>query len=173
MPEFAIGMGCNLGDRIHNILEGVRFLLSRSRMGTFRLSGVYETQPLENVGGGDFYNCVLAGTYFGAVEELHQDCREAEIFLGSTARKNGAARALDMDLLLYKNTVMEVENLILPHPSLHLRKFVLVPLTEVWDEILPGLNSTPAQLLDVCPDDSRIKKVFEMPERGCFWEISG
>ncbi len=172
MPEFAIGMGCNLGDRIHNLLEGVRFLLSRSRMGTFRLSGLYETQPLENVGGDDFFNCVLAGTYYGAVEELHRDCREAEAFLGSTTRKNGAARALDMDLLLFEDTVMKEENLILPHPRLHLRKFVLVPLAEVWERVLPDLGSTPVQLLDVCPDDSKIKRVFEMPERGCFWEVS-
>ena len=172
MPEFAIGMGCNLGDRTHNMLEGVRFLLSRSRMGTFKLSGMYETQPLENADGGDFYNCVLAGVYYGTVEELHRDCREAEIFLGSTEWKNGAARALDMDLLLYEDTVMEEENLILPHPRLHLRKFVLVPLAEVWDKVLPGLGSTPAQLLEVCPDDSKIKRVFEMPERGCFWEVS-
>ncbi|MCK4505371.1 MAG: 2-amino-4-hydroxy-6-hydroxymethyldihydropteridine diphosphokinase, partial [Candidatus Aegiribacteria sp.] len=142
------------------------------RMGTFKLSGMYETKPLENAGGDDFYNCVLAGVYYGPVEELHKDCREAEIFLGSTAHKNSAARALDMDLLLYENTVMEEENLILPHPRLHLRKFVLVPLAEVWDKSLPGLDSTPAQLLEVCPDDSRIKRVFEMPERGCFWEVS-
>jgi 2-amino-4-hydroxy-6-hydroxymethyldihydropteridine diphosphokinase len=172
MPEFAIGMGCNLGDRTHNMLEGVRFLLSRSRMGTFKLSGMYETKPLENAGGDDFYNCVLAGVYYGPVEELHKDCREAEIFLGSTTHKNGAARALDMDLLLYENTVMDEENLKLPHPRLHLRKFVLVPLAEVWDKSLPGLDSTPAQLLEVCPDDSKIKRVFEMPERGCFWEVS-
>ncbi len=172
MSEFAVGMGCNLGDRIHNLQEGVRFLLSRLKMGTFKLSGVYETQPLEDVGGDNFYNCVLAGNYFGSVEELHRDCREAEIYLGSTANKNSAARALDMDLLLFKDTVMKEENLILPHPRLHLRKFVLVPLAEVWEGILPDLGSTPAQLLDACSDESRIERVFEMPERGCFWEVS-
>ena len=171
MPEFAIGIGCNLGDRTQNMLEGVRFLLSRSRMGTFKLSGVYETQPIDNVGGDDFYNCVLAGLYYGPVEELHRDCREAEVFLGSIAQKKGAARALDIDLLLYKDTVMEDERLILPHPRLHLRKFVLVPLAEVWDKVVPGLGSTPAELLDVCPDDSKISRIFEMPERGCFWEV--
>ena len=76
-----------------------------------------------------------------------------------------------MDLLLYKDTVMEDERLILPHPRLHLRKFVLVPLAEVWDKVVPGLGSTPAELLDVCPDDSKISRIFEMPERGCFWEV--
>ncbi len=54
MAEFALGMGSNLENRMKNIIEGIRFLLSRSDMGLFRLSGVYETPPIEGVEGGDF-----------------------------------------------------------------------------------------------------------------------
>ena len=65
MADFALGMGSNLGNRINNLVEGIRYLLSRSCMGRFRLSGVYETPPLEGVEGGDFLNCVFIGNFYG------------------------------------------------------------------------------------------------------------
>lgn len=172
MPEFAIGLGSNLGDRIGNLMEGIRFLLSRSGMGTFRLASVYETPPIEDVEGGNFLNSVLIGTFYASPNELQSDCREAEILLGSMTRKNNRARTLDMDLLFFKDTVIDEGDLILPHPRLHLRKFVLSPLAEVWHEKVPGLGLTPDELLAECPDNSKITRVYEMPDSGCFWEVT-
>lgn len=172
MAEFALGMGSNLGDRMKNIIEGIRFILSRSMMGLFCLSGVYETPPLEGVEGDSFLNCVLAGNFYGTVEELQKDCREAEILMGSTVRKNNASRTLDIDLLFFENTTRNDEDLTLPHPGIQKRKFVLEPLSEVWHEEIPGLNATPEDLLKKCSDESSISRIYDMPDRGCFWEVN-
>lgn len=171
MAEFALGMGSNLGDRIANLVEGVRFILSRSRMGLFGLSGVYETPPIEGVEGNSFLNCVLAGKFYGSVEELQKDCRSAEILMGSMVSKNNAARTLDIDLLVFENITRNDKDLTLPHPGIQKRKFVLKPMSEVWHEKIPGLKATPEELLKKCSDKSSIAMIYEMPDRGCFWEV--
>jgi 2-amino-4-hydroxy-6-hydroxymethyldihydropteridine diphosphokinase len=171
MAEFALGMGSNLGNRMENLLEGVRFLMSRPMMGRFRLSGVYETPPLEGVKGEDFYNCVLAGDYYGTALELQGNCREAEILMGSMVRKEYAPRTLDLDLLFFDGEKRKDPALTLPHPGIERRKFVLQPLSEVWKRKIPVIGSTPAELLGRCRDASSISLVFRMPENGCFWEV--
>ena len=172
MAEYALGMGSNIGDRVRNLMEGVRYLLSRSKMGLFRLSGVYETPPIEGVEGGSFMNCVLAGKFYGSVEELQKDCREAEILMGSMVRKNKKSRTLDIDLLFFENIVRKDKDLTLPHPGIKKRKFVLKPLSDIWHERIPGLKSTPEDLLKKCSDKSRVSMVYDTPERGCFWEVN-
>jgi 2-amino-4-hydroxy-6-hydroxymethyldihydropteridine diphosphokinase len=172
MADFALGMGSNLGNRIENLLEGVRFIMSRSRMGRFRLSGVYETPPIEGAEGEDFYNCVLAGNFYGSAEELHGNCREAEILLGSMVRKNNEPRTLDLDILFFDGEERKDEKLTLPHPGIGRRRFVLKPLSEVWQKKIPGLGKTPEELLSKCKDKSRITLVYHMPQQGCFWEVS-
>jgi len=172
MPEFALGMGSNVGDRMKNLVEGVRFILSRYGMGSFHLSGVYETSPIEGVEGDSFLNCVLKGTFFGTVDELMRDCREAEILMGSMINKNNTSRTLDIDLLFFGNTSRSDENLILPHPRLKSRKFVLQPLSDVWQKEVPGLNATPDILLKECADTGTISIIRDVPESGCIWEVT-
>jgi 2-amino-4-hydroxy-6-hydroxymethyldihydropteridine diphosphokinase len=172
MADFALGMGSNLGDRINNLVEGVRYLLSRSRMGMFRLSGVYETPAIEGVEGGNFLNCVLAGLFYGPVEELLSDCREAEVLLGSMVRKQNASRSLDIDLLFFGEMSRNDEELTLPHPGIGRRRFVLKPLSDVWESKIPVLKATPAELLNKCSDKSRILLIHDPPVRGCFWEVN-
>ncbi|MBN2586783.1 MAG: 2-amino-4-hydroxy-6-hydroxymethyldihydropteridine diphosphokinase [Candidatus Fermentibacteraceae bacterium] len=171
MAEFALGMGSNLGNRIENLLEGVRFILSRPRMGRFRLSGVYETPPLEGVGGSDFYNCVLTGSFYGTADELLGNCRGAEVLMGSMVNKNNAPRTLDLDLLFFNDETRSDSRLTLPHPGIRRRRFVLQPLAEVWNRRIPGLGYTPSELLRKCKDSSSISLILKMPEQGCFWEV--
>lgn len=171
MAEFALGIGSNMGNRIWNLTEGIRFLLSRYGMGHFRLSGVYETPPIEEVEGGSFLNCVFTGNFNGTAAELHKCCREAEILMGSTVNKQNSSRILDIDLLFFGDTVRNDEDLILPHPAIQRRKFVLEPLSEVWPGTIPGLNATPDELLKKCSDTSRISRIYDMPAVGCFWEV--
>lgn len=172
MAEFALGMGSNLGDRLENLLEAVRFIMSRPRMGRFRLSGIYETTPVEGVKGGDFYNCVMVGNYYGSADELMSNCREAEILLGSMTDKRNAPRTLDLDLLFFDGKTGSDTGLTLPHPGMERRRFVLEPLSEVWKRKIPGIGSTPGQLLKSCTGEGRVDRILEMPASGCFWEVS-
>jgi len=171
VADFALGMGSNLGNRIRNFVEGIRFLLSRSGMGLFRLSAVYETPPMDGVEGDKFLNCVIAGSFYGPVEELQKNCREAEILMGSRLRKNNSSRTLDIDLLIFGDVTRDDEDLTLPHPEIRRRRFVLKPLSDVWHRQIPGLKATPEELLDQCSDRSSILSIYDMPERGCFWEV--
>ncbi len=171
MAEFALGMGSNQENRIRNIIEGIRYLLSRFGMGLFRLSGVYETPPIEGVEGGSFLNCVLVGKFYGHVEELQKICREAEILMGSTVKKNNSSRTLDIDLLFFGDVTRNDEDLTLPHPGIQRRRFVLEPLSDVWHSKIPGLKATPEELINKCSDRSRIVRIYDMPARGCFWEV--
>ncbi|MEN8208451.1 MAG: 2-amino-4-hydroxy-6-hydroxymethyldihydropteridine diphosphokinase [Candidatus Fermentibacteria bacterium] len=173
MSEFALGIGSNLGNRAKNLLEGIRYLLSRYGMGMFRLSGVYETPPIEGVEGGDFLNCVFAGNFFGSATELQKNCREAEVLLGSRVKKDNSARTLDIDLLFFGDIIRDDEELTLPHPGIQNRRFVLRPLSDVWSGRIPGLELTPEEYLNSCSDKSSIRSVHEMPSEGCFWEVSG
>lgn len=172
MADFAVSIGSNLGNRMQNIKEGVRFLLSRSMMGYFQLSGVYETPPVEDVEGGDFLNCAMTGSFFGTADDLLRNCREAEVLMGSRVLKNSCSRTLDIDLLFFGQDRRDDEDLVLPHNRIAGRKFVLKPLSEIWKEKVPVIGMTPTQLLRNCTDDSRIRKIHSMPPRGCFWEVS-
>lgn len=172
MAEFALGMGSNLGNRMENLIEGVRFLMSRARMGRFRLSAVYRTEPIEGVEGEDFYNCVLAGQYYGTADDLMGKCREAEILLGSMVTKSNAPRTLDLDLLFFDDETRDDPELTLPHPGIGRRRFVLEPLSDVWHRQVPGMGATPDQLLEDCGDKGKVSLVFQMPVQGCFWEVA-
>ncbi len=172
MSEFALGIGSNQGNRMNNILEGIRYLLSRPRMGQFRLSGVYESPPIEGVEGGKFLNCVFAGLFYGPPEELHTYCRGAEVLMGSTVNKQNSARTLDMDLLFFGDVTLNDNDLTLPHPGIRRRRFVLKPLSDIWKKKIPGFKATPKELLGVCSDKSRIHKTHDIPPQGCFWEVS-
>lgn len=171
MAEFAIGMGSNMENRMRNLIEGIRYLLSRYGIGLFRLSGIYETPPIEGAEGGNFLNCVLVGNFNGSVEELQKNCREAEILMGSTVRKNNSSRTLDIDLLFFEDMVRNDKDLTLPHPGIQRRRFVLEPLSDVWDTKIPGLDRTPEELLKKCSDKSRTLQIYDTPVRGCFWEV--
>lgn len=171
MAEFALGMGSNLGDRLENLTEAVRFIITRPGMGRFRLSGVYKTEPEEGVGGGEFYNSVMAGHFYGTAEELQCNCREAEILLGARVDKNNSARTIDLDLLFFDGETRSGPGLVLPHPGIRRRRFVLEPLAQVWSEEVPGLGATAGELLEDCGEGVGVEPVLEKPENGCLWEV--
>jgi 2-amino-4-hydroxy-6-hydroxymethyldihydropteridine diphosphokinase len=78
--------------------------------------------------------------------------------------KRYTSRLIDIDILLYEDLVVEEESLKIPHPLLHERKFVLVPLCEIASEIVhPVLKKSIAELLEICKDKSEVKLVFCPP----------
>ena len=156
-PNVFLGLGSNLGDREANLLGAERALTHRG----FRVeakSSTYLTEPKDAPPQGWFLNAVLGGTTALGPEELMAACLDAERELGRVRGPQPAVpRTADVDLLLYGQEVRAEPSLVLPHPRLHERLFVLVPLAEVAPEALhPGLRVTVLELLRRCRDDSKV-----------------
>jgi 2-amino-4-hydroxy-6-hydroxymethyldihydropteridine diphosphokinase len=152
-------MGSNLGDRAGNLLLGVRGMMSAG-LRVRGLSSVFETEP---VGVEDvqplYLNMVaeLCGT-LPLPEELLARLLQIEHALGRR-RDAGprAPRTLDLDLLLYGAEQRQTQRLTLPHPRLHLRRFVLAPLAELVPAARhPTTGQTYAELLDATEDHSAV-----------------
>ena len=154
-----VGMGSNLGDRAGNLLVGVRGML-RAGLRVLRLSSVYETEP---VGVADvqpaYLNMVAElGPALPPPEELLALLFKIERDAGRRRERPAAARTLDLDLLLYGDERRDTETLALPHPRLHLRRFVLEPLNELASGARhPALARTCAELLAAVEDNSEVK----------------
>lgn len=167
-----IGMGSNLGDRAGNLLLGVRGMMNAG-LRVIRLSSIYETAPVDVPGDQpSFLNLVAeldvtnpdpddgaSGPTPATVPspaQLLARLLRIEYALGRRRDTGpGAARTLDLDLLLYGDEKVETAFLILPHPRLHLRRFVLTPLAELAPDTLhPTQHKSFRQLLTNLDDHS-------------------
>lgn len=144
-----------MGDLQVTLQNCVDSLASDARITEFRVSSVYSTPPWGDVSGGDFLNAVVSGLWSGKDMELLELGRSLEKEAGSPVLKQGASRFLDVDVLFLEGGESTAE-LELPHPRLTLRRFVLVPLSEVWFDVIPGLEATADQFLLHVNDSSSI-----------------
>ena len=130
-----LSLGSNLGDRLYN-LSAARFELSKiAKIMIAKVSSVYETPPWGKEDQPDFLNQVAAIDTTMNPMELLKTIKNIEIKMGRQAREKWGPREIDIDILLYGNAIVYDEQLIIPHPLLRQRLFVLAPL----QEIEPGL----------------------------------
>ncbi|NTW23826.1 MAG: 2-amino-4-hydroxy-6-hydroxymethyldihydropteridine diphosphokinase [Lentimicrobium sp.] len=153
MKDLYLILGSNLGDRLVNLKLAIDLIISE--IGAIELaSGLYETEPWGNSNQEMFLNQVVKLRSTMVPADLLEKILMLEHKLGRM--RNGApnsARTIDIDILFYGNMVVKSESLIIPHPRLHLRKFVLIPLNEISPEFIhPVLGESIGHLLKVCPD---------------------
>jgi 2-amino-4-hydroxy-6-hydroxymethyldihydropteridine diphosphokinase len=154
-----IGLGSNLGDRAGNLLRGIRGILAIGLQVT-RLSQIHETEPVETFAQPAFLNMVaeLRGDTLPPAEEVMARLLQVEHSLGRTRDLAKGPRTIDLDLLLYGNETCNTQLLTLPHPRLHHRRFVLVPLVELAPRLVhPTLNKTISELFEALEDNSEVK----------------
>lgn len=155
-----IGLGSNLGDRAGNLLLGIRGMLAAG-LEVGRLSQIYETEPVETFAQPAFLNMVaeLRSDALPSPEELMKRLLRVEQSLGRTRDKAKGPRIIDLDLLLYGKETANTESLTLPHPRLHRRRFVLVPLAELVPQLVhPTLNKSISELLKALRDGSEVRQ---------------
>ena len=142
-----IGIGSNLGDRFAN-LEFSRRQLEAAAGKLLRASSVFETEPWGEKNQPLYLNQVVQAKTSLSALELHQLCRKIEQAAGRLETRRNAPRTLDLDILFFDDLIINSEELIVPHPRLHLRRFVLDPLLELDPDLIhPVLGKSMKELL--------------------------
>jgi 2-amino-4-hydroxy-6-hydroxymethyldihydropteridine diphosphokinase len=155
-----IGLGSNLGDRAGNLLLAVRGLIEAS-FDVCKLSAIYETEPWQIDVDTWFLNMVAEVKVSQLISPSQMMARllRIEYLLGRGSENRNTARTSDLDILFFGDMEVESELLTVPHPRLHLRKFVLCPLAEIRPDLVhPALNRNIEDLLAACPDRSQVAR---------------
>jgi len=154
-----VALGSNLGDRAGNLLLAVRGMMEAA-ICVCRVSSIYQTQPVSQVEQPPYLNMVAeVGNPLPAPEQVMARLLKIEFLLGRTRDIKDGPRTIDLDLLLYGDVESHTEFLMLPHPRLHERRFVLEPLVEIAPQLMhPTLKCTTTELLASLQDDSEVKR---------------
>lgn len=158
MTAFGIALGSNLGDRAANLRRGLEMLMARLPESA-RLTaqaGWYETEPVDCAPGTQaFLNSVVEIEADLSPAMMHAHLQAVEQAMGRpVVREKNTPRTLDLDVLYAGNMVSAEPALLLPHPRLHQRRFVLAPLAEVRPHlVLPGFEQSVSALLTMLTDD--------------------
>ena len=146
--EVYLGLGSNLGDREGNLRRGLSTLTRRVRV--IRVSSIYETEPWGYRNQPPFLNCTCLATTALSSKGLLKVLKDAEISVGREPTFPGGPRVFDADLLFYGQEVIEVikePSILVPHPKLTERAFVLVPLAEIAPQLTHPVLKQPIQEL--------------------------
>jgi len=152
-----IGIGSNVGDKTANCRKALELLAEAGRV--IRVSSFYYTEPVGYREQEDFINAVAAIETDRSPGELLSICHAIEDRLGRTRTIKWGPRTADLDILLYGDAMMNSLDLVIPHPLMATRKFVLVPLVEIAPKVVhPVLNKTASQLLSELQNSHTVMK---------------
>ena len=128
-----IALGSNMGERAENINRAVQAIAALPMTAVVKASNIYETAPLGYSSQADFYNAVIQVETEFSPEALLGACLGIEAAMGRVREFVNGPRMIDLDLLIFGEETRDTKELILPHPRMRERSFVLVPLCDVLD----------------------------------------
>jgi 2-amino-4-hydroxy-6-hydroxymethyldihydropteridine diphosphokinase len=153
-----LSLGSNLGDRAANLRSAVTQLGVAGRL--LAVSALYETQPVDVPDQPWFLNCVAAIETDQTPRELLQLALRVEAAMGRLRMREKGARNIDIDVVLFGDRIVDEPGLKIPHPAMHLRRFVLEPLVEIAPEVRhPGLGKTARELLAALADGQTVRRL--------------
>jgi 2-amino-4-hydroxy-6-hydroxymethyldihydropteridine diphosphokinase len=154
-----LSLGSNLGDRAKNLKDAIAALRDAGIRVT-RISSMYETEPIDYLDQPWFVNIAVEAETELAPAAVLQTLREIETRLGSKKLIAKGPRLIDMDILLYGDEVIDMPELQVPHPRMHLRRFVLEPLAEIAPQVRHAISGlSVSEMLARTKDTSTVRKM--------------
>jgi 2-amino-4-hydroxy-6-hydroxymethyldihydropteridine diphosphokinase len=160
MEKVYLLLGGNLGDK-RQVFDGTVKLLNEQVGKITRQSHIYETEPWGFESSEQFWNQVLELSVSLSPEEVLNQTQQIEQMMGRTRKaRQYDSRIIDIDILFYGEEIINLPNLVIPHPRIQERKFAMVPLAEITPDMNhPVFQKTIRQLLAECTDQLRVEKV--------------
>ena len=156
-----LSLGSNLGNREEHLRAAVRELIQRG-VSVLRCASIYSTEPREVLDQPWFLNTVLSADTDLSTDDLLSVCLEIEQVHRRTRHQMKGPRTLDIDILFFGNKIVQKPGLIIPHPALSTRRFVLAPLAEIAQDFVdPVSGKTVGQLLTDCNDTATVTRVSD------------
>jgi|SRR5215472_7288194 2-amino-4-hydroxy-6-hydroxymethyldihydropteridine diphosphokinase len=165
MPELAyLSLGSNVGDREGQLLDAIRRLGAVGRVQL--VSPIYETEPVDFTAQPMFLNCVIALETSSRPAQLMQQLIAIEKAMGRERIQKKGPRTIDLDILLFGNEIVNTPDLMIPHPAMEKRRFVLQPLADIAPEARhPLLGKAVRELLEDLPLGQSIRRWKEASDQ--------
>jgi 2-amino-4-hydroxy-6-hydroxymethyldihydropteridine diphosphokinase len=153
-----LSLGSNVGDRATNLNTAIEHLRALGEVAA--VSSFYETEPVEFAAQPWFLNCVVKLDTEKMPKQLLSGVLAIEKEIGRKREKKKGPRSIDIDILLFGNSIIDTKGLTVPHPAMHERRFVLEPLGEIAPEVRhPVFKRTARELRDALPKGQAVKRL--------------
>ena len=153
-----LSLGSNLGDRAANLRTAIQNLQELGQVIT--TSSFYETEPVDVKEQPWFLNCAVKLETELMPKQLLKAVLALEERMGRRRKQAKGPRTIDVDILLFGNSTIESKELVVPHPRMHERRFVLEPMAEIASDVRhPGLKKSMRELRDAIADGAALKRV--------------
>lgn len=153
-----LSLGSNVGDRETNLREAIQRLGVLGRI--VSVSSFYETEPVEFTDQAWFLNSAVALETASEPPQIIQKLLRIEVEMGRTRIQKKGPRSIDIDILLFGEVVMDTPDLVIPHPAMAQRRFVLAPLAEIAPDLRhPVLKKTVREMLEDLPAGQTVRKI--------------
>ena len=145
MKNIYVALGSNLNNPIYQIKKVVDHLRNQSDIKILNLSSLYQTKPIGITDQPDFINSVIEIEYHKTPQELLNLLLDMEKFFGRVRLIKNGPRIIDLDIILFNQMILNEDNLVIPHPRMFERSFVMLPLMEIAPNL--KINEIPIETL--------------------------